>query len=202
VSSLRTALAVLLAGLALVLTATPAFAHTELKTSSPADGSSLDAAPEKVTLTFEEAVTLPGNPISITGPGGAEWTVGTPTISGASVSAAVQPTGPAGQYFLHYTVTADDGDAVKGTVTFNLTRAATPATAEAAPATVEAAAPVATAPAASATGAVAAPTTADTSSDSGSSAWVWVAVIVVVLGLAAAGFVVARRRRGVDSGTR
>jgi methionine-rich copper-binding protein CopC len=192
---------VLLAGLALVLTATPALAHTELKNSNPADGSSLDAAPEKVTLTFGEAVTLPSNPISITGPDGAAWTVGTPTLSGASVSAPVQPAGPAGQYFLHYTVTADDGDAVKGTVTFNLTSAATPAAAEAATATAEAAAPVATAAPAPET-VVAAPATAGNGSDSGSSNWVWVAVIVVVLGLVAAGFVITRRRRGVGSGTR
>ena len=198
VALLRTALSVLLAGLALVLTATPALAHTELKTSNPADGSSLDAAPETVTLTFGEAVTLPSNPISVTGPDGSAWTVGTPTISGASVSAPVQPTGPAGQYFVHYTVIADDGDAVKGTVTFNLTTAASPATAEAA--TAEAAAPVATTAAPET--AVAAPATAGNGSDSGSSNWVWVAVIVVVLGLVGAGFVITRRRRGVGSGTR
>ena len=196
---LRTALSVLLAGLALVLTATPALAHTELKTSTPDNGATLNTAPDTVTLTFEEAVTLPSNPISVTGPDGSAWTVGTPTISGASVSAPVQPAGPAGLYTLNYTVTADDGDAVKGTVKFTLTSAVTPSAAETA--TAEAAAPVATAPAA-ATGTASAPTTANTSSDSGSSNWVWVAVAVVVLGVAGAGYSVARRRRGVDSGTR
>ena len=130
------------------MTASPAWAHTELKSSDPADGSSLSSAPTTVTLTFEEAVTLPGNPIEVTGPDGSSWTVGTATISGASVSAPVEATGPVGQYTLRYTVTADDGDAVKGTVRFTLTSAATPATTEVAtPTTAAAAAPVTAAPA-------------------------------------------------------
>ncbi len=149
-SIVRAALSVLLAGLAVFVTAAPAWAHTELKSSDPADGSSLPSTPTTVTLTFEEAVTLPANPIEVTGPDGSSWTVGTATISGASVSAPVEATGPAGQYTLRYTVTADDGDAVKGTVRFTLTSAATPATTEAAAPTTaaaEAAAPVTAAPA-------------------------------------------------------
>jgi hypothetical protein len=51
-----------------------------------------------VTLTFEEAATLPKSPIRITRPGGAAWSVGTPTISGPSVTAPVVPSGPQGAY--------------------------------------------------------------------------------------------------------
>jgi len=140
-----------------------------------------------VTLTFEEAVTLPANPIEVTGPDGSSWTVGSATINGASVSAPVETTGPAGQYTLRYTVTADDGDAVKGTVRFTLTSAVTPTTTEAAAPTTaaEAAAPVTAAPAPAARG----------TESSGTSMWVWVAVAVVVVGvLAAVGLVRARRR--------
>ena len=187
-SIIRAALSVLLAGLAVLVTAAPAWAHTELKSSDPADGSSLSSAPTTVTLTFGEAVTLPANPIEVTGPDGSSWTVGTATISGASVSAPVEPTGPAGQYTLRYTVTADDGDAVKGTVRFTLTSAATPATTEtAAPTTAEAVAPATAAPAPGAPG----------SENSGTSTWVWIAVAVVVVGvLAAVGVVRARRNAG------
>jgi len=200
VKFLRTVLSVLLAGFALVLSATPAFAHTELKTSNPADGASLSTAPEKVTLTFGEAVTLPNNPISIEGPGDVSWTVGTPTINGASISAPVQPAGPAGQYLLHYAVIADDGDTVKGTVAFNLTTAAGLATTEATAAAT--AAPVASAVAAPAPTASAPVTQANGSENSASSAaGVWIAVVVVVLGVAAAAYAIARRRRA-GSGTR
>ena len=162
-------------------------AHTTLKSSDPADGSSMSAAPEKVTLTFEEAVTLPADPITVTGPDGSSWTVGTATISGASVTAPVEPTGPAGRYTLAYTVTADDGDAVKGTVHFTLTTAATPTTSAAAPTT--AAAPVAAAPAPAATG----------GESSGTSMWLWIALAVIVVGVLA-GLGVARSRRNATSG--
>ena len=165
-------------------------AHTTLKSSDPADGSSMSAAPEKVTLTFEEAVTLPADPITVTGPDGSSWTVGTATISGASVTAPVEPTGPAGRYTLAYTVTADDGDAVKGTVHFTLTTAATPTTSAAAPTT--AAAPVAAAPAT--------PAPAATGGESsGTSMWLWIALAVIVVGVLA-GLGVARSRRNATSG--
>ena len=39
---------------ALLLGAAPAFAHTRLQSSDPADGASLDAGPQRVSLTFNE----------------------------------------------------------------------------------------------------------------------------------------------------
>ena len=188
---LRGALSVLLAVFAVFLAAAPAMAHTTLKTSDPADGSSLSSAPEKVTLTFEEAVTLPSDPINITGPDGAVWTVGTATISGASVTAPVEAVGPAGRYTLNYTVIADDGDDVKGAVHFTLTTAASPTTADAAPTTV--AAPVAAAPTTQA------PTPAGGQS-SGTSVWLWIAVAVIVVAILAALGVARSRRRNATSG--
>jgi methionine-rich copper-binding protein CopC len=202
----RIVLSVLLAGAAAILTATPALAHTVLKSSTPANGASLDTAPDTVTLTFEEAVSLPANAVSITGPDGAAWAVGAVTTSGASVTAPVQATGPAGQYTLRYSVIADDGDAVKGTVTFTMTAAATATTSaggDAASAEAQAtapAAPVAAAPATAAPG-TAAPASAAAGSDSGTSAWAWVAVAIVVLGVAG-GLAVATWRRRAGSGRR
>jgi methionine-rich copper-binding protein CopC len=191
---LRIVLSVLLAGFAVVITATPALAHTTLKTSNPADGAQLGAAPTSVTLTFEEAVTLPADPVSVVGPGGEAWDVGTPTITGPSVTVPVGASGPAGQYTLRYTVTADDGDLVRGTVHFTLTSPATPASADA---TADALDTV-TAEAAPATVVTAAPATAAQGSDSsGSSAWVYIALAVVVIGvLAGMAFVFRSRRSG------
>ena len=172
---LRIVLSVLAAVAAVLATATPALAHTELKSSDPADGASLGSAPGTVTLTFEEAVTLPDHPISIVGPDGSAWTVGTPTITGASVSAPVQATAAEGQCTLHYTVTADDGDTVNGLVHFTVGAAAA-TSADAAPATM-------------------APAAQGSSDSGGSSGWTWVAVLVVLLGLAAAALTVVRTRR-------
>jgi copper resistance protein C len=191
VTILRGALSVLLAVFAVFLTAGPAMADTALKGSDPAEGGSLSAAPEKVTLTFEEAVSLPADPINVTGPDGSSWIVGTTTITGASVTAPVQAVGPSGPCTLNYTVIADDGDEVKGSVRFTLTAAATATTGEAAPATVSAATATATA------AAEPAPEAADGASSRGTSGWVWVAIAVIVVGVLA-GLGVLRTRRGAE----
>ncbi|HTK66897.1 MAG TPA: copper resistance CopC family protein [Pseudonocardia sp.] len=120
----RTLLVTILATMGVLVSTTPAWAHTALTSSSPAAGSTLAAAPTQVRLTFAEAVTLPAAPISVTGPDGARWTVGNPTVAGPVVSAPVTAHGPAGRYTLTYKVVADDGDQIGGTVTFNLSSAA------------------------------------------------------------------------------
>src|SRR4051794_27061631 len=141
----RILLGSLLAAATVLATATPALAHTGLKSSDPADGASVATAPTRVSLTFEEAVGIPDQPISIVGPGGAAWQVGKATVDGATVTAPVTATGPAGAYTLNYSIIADDGDAVTGKVAFTLTAAATPTTA-AAPTTTAAAPTAAAAP--------------------------------------------------------
>ena len=184
---LRVALSLLGAVVATLLTAGPAFAHTTLESSDPADGGSLSSAPTQVTLTFADAVNLPSDPIGVTGPDGSAWAVGPATVAGAVVTVPVEATGPAGQYTLRYAVIADDGDRVEGAVRFTLTAAAT-ANTVAAPTTEAAAVAAATA----APTVVAAPV--DAAGSSGNSGWVWVAVAVVVIGLLAA-VVLARSRR-------
>jgi methionine-rich copper-binding protein CopC len=194
---LRLIPSVLAAVLAVLVSATPAFAHTTLESSDPAEGRSLSTAPTQVTLTFGEAVTLPRSPINVVGPDGSSWTVGTATVTGASVTAPVVATGPAGKCTLHYTVIADDGDEVKGTVHFILTAAATPTSTAAAATEVE----VAVTPVAAAAPTVAA-TPVDAAGSSGTSTWAWVAVAVVVLGVLGglAGFATARSRRSSGRG--
>jgi methionine-rich copper-binding protein CopC len=187
----RLATVLLLSGVAVVATATPAFAHAELKGSTPAEGASLAEAPQQVQLTFSEAVTLPATPVTVTGPDGAAWAAGAASIAGAVVTVPVTPNGPAGAYTLTYNVVSDDGDPITGTVKFTLT-AAVPG-AEAPPTTsTTAEAPTTT----SSTTAV-----ATTSDDSGGGVpvWVWIlgAVVVVAIGLVVA----LRLGRPRNSGT-
>jgi hypothetical protein len=184
---IRTLLVTALAAVGLLVITTPAWAHTELESSSPAQGQTLDTAPTEVRLTFGEAVTLPADPISVTGPDGAAWTVGTPTLAGPVVTAPVTATGPAGQYTLKYRVTADDGDTVTGVVSFSLSAPVTPPQSAApspqAPATPDAAPPAA------------AP--AQPAADNGgrNPAWVWVLVAVLVVAGGAAAAIRSRRRK-------
>ncbi len=175
--------AAVLSGVALVATATPALAHAELTASTPAKGASLATPPVEVSLTFDEPVTLGENPISVTGPGGVSWTVGTPTIAGAVITAPVQASGPAGPYTLAYTVISDDGDDVTGSVAFTLTAPADQTTTTATTTTTEAAASTTT------TRSDVATTSAD---DTGGGIPVWVWIVGAVL-LVAAGLLIALR---------
>lgn len=180
-----------------VLLGTPsALAHTELQKSTPAAGASLAAPPAAVSLTFGEAVRLPANPIRVTGPEGAVWTVGQASADGATVTAPVTATGPAGAYTLTWQVISDDGDTIRGTVRFTLTAAAAPIVAPASP-PGSALPPVATTvPLAATVAAVpsAAPQAVPSTEEGGVPGWLWVVAGAAVLAVGA-GVVVARRSR-------
>jgi methionine-rich copper-binding protein CopC len=176
----RLVTALLLAGVALVVSPAPAAAHAELIASTPAENAALAAPPAQVQLTFNEPVTPAENAVTVAGPDGATWTVGTPSAAGAVVTVPVQPTGPAGPYTLTYRVLSGDGDLVDGTVRFTLTTAATTTTTTTT--TTSAPAPTSTTPSTVEPVAAAA-------DDGGVPIWVWVVGALVV---ALAGLLVAR----------
>lgn len=103
---------------ALVSSVTPAFAHAELISSNPAKDASVPGPPQRIQLTFNETVSPQA--ITVTGPQGAQWTVGEIKVEGPVVSAPVTSSGPAGQYTINYRVLSDDGDEVSGTVAFTV----------------------------------------------------------------------------------
>lgn len=169
--------------LALVAGAAPAWAHTELESSSPAANSQVGTAPTSVSLTFSEEIVAADATVSVTGPDGTDHAAGSAFGEGATLTVPLRPLGAAGTYTVTYRVVSDDGHPVSGTVPFTLTSpgpgaaATTPAPAAAAP---TAAAPE-TAP-------QTVPTAAD---DGGAPVWPWVVLAVVVIG---AGAVFALRR--------
>ncbi|HEY0448320.1 copper resistance CopC family protein [Actinophytocola sp.] len=114
------AAALTLGALALVVTATPAFAHAELVSSTPANGSTIPAAPPTVQLVFDQPVTLAANPVEIIGPGNVTWQVATPTVTGSAVLADVRAAGPAGVYTLVYRLRSTDGHAISGSIRFTM----------------------------------------------------------------------------------
>ncbi len=166
--------AVLAALTGLVVLAGPASAHTELESSSPAEGAALDTAPTQVELKFGEPVTLPPDPIAIDGRDGVKWKIGTPVVEGGVVTVPVTPAGSAQAYSLAWKVVAKDGDNVSGTVRFTLKAPVTKAAA----------------PSSAATGSPA-PVTLESA---GIPKWVW--VLVAVAGLLAVIVVGIRRLRG------
>ncbi|GAA1276898.1 copper resistance CopC family protein [Saccharothrix xinjiangensis] len=216
----RLALSALLAVSALLGVASPAFAHTELVSSDPADGAVLPQRPRQLTLTFSEPVPAESAGITVTGPDGAAWPLGEVTAQGNSLVVPLKASGsPAGPHALNWRVESLDGDFVSGTITFTLP--APPAdqvpaatTATGAPDTPAPTAPAATAttpPVATTTGQAAtsspetsssAPAVADTAdtADEGGGVPTWVVVVIaIVVALAAAAAVVALRRRRRDA---
>ncbi|WP_410647137.1 copper resistance protein CopC [Amycolatopsis sp. cmx-4-54] len=172
----------LVTGLALLGAASPALAHSELKSSDPARGASLATPPTQIKLTFSGPVTLADdNPIQITGPENASWTVGRAEVAGTVVTAPVKAVGPAGEYTLRYKVTFDDSHAASGSVKFTLSAPAAAPSSQSQPSS-QAPAPV---PASSATPA---PQAGETTPEDLVPSWVWIvlAVAVVVAGLVVA----------------
>ncbi|MFC6090916.1 copper resistance CopC family protein [Saccharothrix lopnurensis] len=204
----RLALSALLAVLALVGVASPAFAHTELISSDPADGATLAQRPQQLTLTFSEPVPAESAGITVTGPDGAAWPLGEISARGSSLVVPLKASGsPAGQHALAWRVESLDGDFVDGVITFTLpapatgqaptTKAGTPPT-EAPPvttteaATSSAAATTTTATTAATTSSAVATATAAEEDGGGVPVWVWVLAAVA---LAAVGVAVALGRR-------
>ncbi len=154
-----------LAGAALLMTAGPAMAHNVLVSSDPANGSSVSAGPAQIRLVFDQPVQAGFNTISVVGPdGSSRWEGGSAAVDGATVTAAVRPLGPAGQYTIGYRILSADGHPVTGEVKFSLTTAGS--------------------------GTPAPPSAAQSTGGSGQSAdsggmpvWPWIAGAVVVLGL-------------------
>jgi methionine-rich copper-binding protein CopC len=183
---LRALAVTLLCSLALLVGASPAFAHTRLQSSNPAEGASTDTAPTSVSLTFNEPVQPGFATLTLIGPDGVAYQSGPVTADGDTVSTEVTPLGPAGNYEIGYRVVSEDGHPVAGSVAFTLSTAGpAAATPTSSPAPTQAAAvPATTQPAPVA---AVAPT-----GDGGSPVWPWIVGAVVLLG----GGVVAAMRLG------
>lgn len=119
-AGLSAILVLLLAALAVLLSAEPANAHDYLVSSTPAAGSTVTAAPTRVTLTFDAAVLRTGNGsdvLSVTGPGGKHFETACPVVGDDGVSAAVR-LGPAGTYTVSWRVVSADGHPVADSIRF------------------------------------------------------------------------------------
>lgn len=169
---------------AAILTATalsiaPAAAHATLQSSNPAENSMLDAAPDEVTLTFNQSVQSNFATVTVIAPDGIDWAASDPVVDGSTVTVDLDGLGAAGEYTIGYRVVSADGHPITGSIPFQLTQASPTLAATAATAVP---APTETTP-----------TAAEEPEDSsGFPIWI-VAVVVVAIG--AAGVLFALRKR-------
>ena len=120
--------AVVLALGMVLFAATGAQAHSDLLSSTPADGEVLTTAPSVVTLQFNEEISPAGLQVVAQGPQGTV-TLGTPIIEGALVTAAWPTTAAGGEYRVAYRVVSADGHPIDGSIGFSYPDAETDAAA-------------------------------------------------------------------------
>lgn len=99
----------------------PASAHAELVSSDPAEGAVVDAAPETVTLTFNEPVRLTSQQIAVYDAGGNE-VASTAGASGTEVTVNLADAAdlPDGSYVVSWNVLSGDGHPISGALTFSV----------------------------------------------------------------------------------
>lgn len=121
----RTWLAALVAGTALlvVVPATAAAAHNVLRSTTPADGSTVDSVPAQVVLTFDQPALALGTELVVTAPDGRDVADGAPVLVDSTVGQAVGGDLPAGTYTVRWRVTSADGHPISGSFTFTATQA-------------------------------------------------------------------------------
>jgi methionine-rich copper-binding protein CopC len=109
----------------------PAAAHAKVNGSAPADGVTVEVAPDVVTLYLDnKPATIEGDPLQVYGPDGeridaADAHVGADGTE-LTVSMAAGRPRPAGEYHLLYRVVSTDSHLIAGHLTFHAARDAAP----------------------------------------------------------------------------
>ncbi|APH74856.1 copper homeostasis periplasmic binding protein CopC [Aquibium oceanicum] len=96
-----------------------ATAHSELKSSIPAAGSSVES-PKSLELTFSDSVNLRFSNVTLTNSGAVEGKIGEPAISEDGHTLVIPVSGPlsAGKYVVNWNALSQDGHKVKGEFSF------------------------------------------------------------------------------------
>ena len=114
------ALAVLFA----LLIASPAAAHADLRSITPANGAQLDRPPTAVKMTFTESVNLVDGGIRLVDGVGATVPTSDPTVDGHTVNLPMPANLPKGAYVVTWRVVSSDGHPISGASSFGVGTAA------------------------------------------------------------------------------
>jgi copper transport protein len=120
----RVALLGTLAVLFALLFATPAAAHAELVSITPANGAQLKTPPTQVQMTFTESVNLIDDGIRLVDDAGATVPTPDPTVDGHTVIWPMPADLPDGAYVVTWRVVSADGHPVSGASSFGVGTAA------------------------------------------------------------------------------
>lgn len=112
------AVAALLLAATVLFGATPASAHDEAVSSSPADGTTVATVPDSVSVTFNNRPLALGASIAVNDSSGKNWADGSVEIVDAVVSQKLISGAPAGKYTVVWRVASSDGHPINGTFAF------------------------------------------------------------------------------------
>jgi methionine-rich copper-binding protein CopC len=116
--------AILLAGLGILAPMSPASAHTDLVSTSPAADSDVLAAQDTISLTFSEPPLVDGAAIVVMNSNGDILDSPAPALDGASLSIPWPADLTTGKTTIQWRATAQDGHVESGEFVFNYTAAA------------------------------------------------------------------------------
>jgi copper resistance protein C len=106
-----------------VLGQAPAHAHNALRSTTPADGASVQASPDAVVLTFDQAVLGIGAGVRVAGPDG-DVQNGAPQLVDETLRQPLRAAAsPAGEYTVTWRVTSADGHPIDGEFTYTVSGA-------------------------------------------------------------------------------
>jgi len=105
---------------ALLAGAAPASAHAALTSSDPRQGAVVGKAPEQVSLTFSETVSLSDDALRVLDPKGGRADTGEARGTGATYTVKLRPGLPDGTYTVSYQVVSADSHPVVGAFTFSI----------------------------------------------------------------------------------
>ncbi|MDF2507966.1 MAG: copper resistance protein CopC [Microbacterium sp.] len=121
----RIAAGLALATIATLAIATPASAHDQLISSTPAADERLTTPPENITMTFSGELlvldeSLTGAVVLVVDASGEDWVAGDVTVAGRTVTASLSPGLPTGSYQVRWQVVSEDGHPIAGVIPFTV----------------------------------------------------------------------------------
>ena len=121
----RIAAGLALATVATLAIATPASAHDQLVSSTPAADERLASAPGSITMTFSGELlildeSLTGAVVLVVDASGKDWVAGDVTVAGRTVTAPLAPEMPVAGYQVRWQVVSEDGHPIAGVIPFTV----------------------------------------------------------------------------------
>lgn len=95
-----------------------ASAHDELVGTDPAGGTTVDALPPSMDLTFSNVPSGIGAEIQVLDESGTDWADGAVEFVDRTVTQPLRAGGPAGEYTVNWRVVSSDSHPIEGTFTF------------------------------------------------------------------------------------